>query len=318
MKKRSVSIGSMKKPWLIFLHRHQTLLALLLFLSILAASSNVLRGDISSSPTGSSSPEESSENIRACSSKNTLFMNLETLKEALDLFQGSGSEIIAEREKYLGEPSAWTCLSAADGGGEPGIEKLKKLANNLPLWHYKSALGVDTVRPVTFSSLSTVLGEFEREYECKLSEFTRAADSMVMVNLDLDTPKSYCCNDQDNCVHQDATTNCATIASDDYTCGGSCLYNISQSEVTGRAQIFRDRIEREKQRARIVTMRTMHALRSFEMNYAYAKELTCFQRASLDLKNELSLLADATSCLPKIWDAVTSLHDRDSSLTPTE
>lgn len=56
--------------------------------------------------------------------------------------------------------------------------------------------------------------------------------------------------------------------------------------------------------------RTLHTMRSFDGNYGAARNIWCYELASLDLRNELGLVADATSCMPKIWDAVTSLHDR--------
>ena len=36
--------------------------------------------------------------------------------------------------------------------------------------------------------------------------------------------------------------------------------------------------------------------------------LVCFERATLDIRNSLSLAAEASACLPRIWDARTSLR----------
>jgi hypothetical protein len=77
-----------------------------------------------------------------------------------------------------------------------------------------------------------------------------------------------------------------------------------------RMPTLHEDIQRERQVSRVAVERSLATMRSFEMNYAIARQFVCYQRASLDLKNEMSLLADAVSCMPKIWDAVTSIHDR--------
>lgn len=308
----SLPVGA-KKFW----KKHRTLLVILLFLSVVAASSRILRGALTPVLPPIGSTDRFSDDPRACSSLGTMFENLETLKEVTDLFRRRTSDVVDERETYLSQPSSWVCLSTQNGGAEPTTERLKALAFDLPAWRYVSKDGTVQLRPVSYTSFTTVLGEFQREYECRLSELTRGAEDMVRVNLDLDDPKSYCCSNN-ACVQAKAGVSCATTASDDFLCGGTCDPQVSQDDVVTRGQKLKDRIEQDKERARTAMLRTIHALRSFEMNYAYAKQLTCFQRASLDLKNELGLLADTTSCMPKIWDAVTSLHDRDDSLFPSE
>lgn len=311
------TIGTWKKNFFGKAHRHQSLFLILFLLSIAAALSNVLlRGDLLSSSTAGDSSSNSSLNLRTCTSKGTVFEELRTLKEATDRFSLGVSAVIDERENYFRSPSKWSCLSSEDGGNGPPVGALRALAELLPGWNFRSAFGATTLRPVIFESFTSILGEFQREYECKLAEFSYSADGMVARNLDLDDPQEFCCDRTSRCVQATGNVSCLTITFDNPECNGQCPTGNTHAVLAVRLEKFRTRIENEKQRARTAMLRTIHALRSFEINYVYALQLTCFQRASLDLKSELSLLADATSCMPKIWDAVTSLHDPDDSLTP--
>ncbi len=312
----SQTLSKVQKKWLKKARRHQALLVVLFFLSVVAASSRYFLGAslLGGLVSGGNSSSSSSTNPRACTTVGTVFEDLETLKESTDKFTENVSTVVGEREEYFKQPSQWSCLDESQGGSGPAIDKLKALAELLPGWHYTSALGGTKLRPVTFESFTSILGEFQREYECKLDELARSSDSLVGRNLDLDNPKLYCCSDLNLCVHVDSDTHCSTTQSDDETCGGSCKTGNTHEVFAVRLGFFLTRLENEKQRARTAMLRTVHVLRSLELNYAYALQLTCFQRASLDLKNELSLLADATSCMPKIWDALTSVHDRDHSL----
>lgn len=329
--KYTKTVSILKKKWLKKAHRHQGLFVVLLFLSVVAASSRYfLAGNLLGGPSsGSGSSSSSNPELRSCTSVGTVFEDLETVKEATDRFREGVSLVFDERETYLRKPSQWSCLSEEEGGTGPTIAALQTLAGFLPGWHYYSAFGASTLRPVTFQSFTSILGEFQREYECKLDEFARSADYMVGTNLDLDDPKIFCCGQNFQCVQATPDVLCRTSMGmfEDSLCrtpdqidagisSGACPTGNTHEVFATRLGAFLTRIENEKQRARTAMLRSVHALRSFELNYVYAKQLTCFQRASLDLKNELSLLADASSCMPKIWDALTSVHDRDSSLKP--
>ncbi len=307
------SIIGIKRQWLSFWHRHQMLIVLLFVLSIVAGSSRFLRGAILGLPPPVSVYFESGADPRACTSTGTIFGNLKTLRETTDLFRKRISGVVGEREEFLKAPSSWPCTPGVEGG----IGELKKLAEEMPGWYYRPAMGDPKLLPVTFTSFNSVVAEFVREYECKLSEFDQTADDMVASNRDLDDPSfMFCCSSFDLCEKQTADTSCSTIPTNDSTCGGFCRVGTMDEVLTTRLTAFRVRIQSEKERARLAVLRTFHTLRSFELNYAYVKQLVCFQRASLDLRNELGLLADTTSCMPKIWDALTSLHDPDDSLRP--
>ena len=310
--KYSSFFSGMKRDGLAIAKRHQTVIVLLVLLSTVAMSSRVLlRADLTggaSTESTDSSSSERSEELRSCSSVGTIFMDSETLKDARELFQGRMSEVTIEREQYLLSPSQWTCLR----GAEPTMEKLKALATALPGWKYRTSAGSVAVRPVTFASFDSIVSEFEREYECKLGEFEGNASGMIQTNRDLDTPKQYCCNDSNACVQKIADDSCRSGAtvSEHPDCQSECETIATHADIAFRVPSFVELQRRERDRARFAIEQTVHTMRSFETSYAYAKQLTCFQRASLDLKNELSLLADTMSCMPRIWDALTSLHDR--------
>lgn len=303
----------MKREWHSLWDKHRTLVVLLFILSIIAGSSRFLRGAIVGLPPAASVYFESGADPRACTSTGTVFANLKTLRETTDLFRKRISGVVGEREDFLKAPSSWPCVPGTEGG----IGSLAGLAKEMPGWYYRPAIGDPKMLPVTFASFNSVVAEFVREYECKLSEFSQTADSMVAINRDVDNPNSFCCDEETNtCKQITQVLACATTPSDDSMCAEECPTENVQEVFTTRLTAFYARIESEKQRARLAVLRTFHTLRSLELNYAYAKSLVCFQRASLDLRNELGLLADTISCMPKIWDAVTSLHDPDDSLRP--
>ena len=263
--------------------RHQALMYVALVAVCVVGSSRYFIGGrllSASAAGGGSSSSVSTDEIRACSSVGTMFEGMTDLKKVMDMFRQRTSSVVGEREKFLATPSTWICLPGASGD-EPPMPMLQGLANELPGWHfqYSDTPGgsVNTVlKPMAFGSFASILSEFEREYECKLSEFQEEAFERVYRGDDIpsiDAPQ----------------------AQPEY------IYRLGEFH---RLQLI------ERQRARTAVERTIHALRSIEINYVYAKQLVCFQRASLDLKNELGLLADATSCMPRIWDALTSLHDR--------
>lgn len=129
--------------------------------------------------------------------------------------------------------------------------------------------------PVTFASFAKVLSEFQRVYECRLAELSATAESTVYITgEDVSPPEP------------------ATVY-----------------ERYGRVDSYRKRIEEEKNISRLALERTLLTIRSFELAAPITQELTCLQLESADMRNGLSLLSDAVSCMPRIWDSVTSLHE---------
>lgn len=68
-------------------------------------------------------------------------------------------------------------------------------------------------------------------------------------------------------------------------------------------------IEDELRIARPATERTLTVISGFERLRPLGLELECVKRASLDLRNVLGLAAEASACLPRIWDTHGSLRD---------
>ena len=293
-----------------FWKRHSGILTILFVLSLIAGTSQyLLKAQLVTIETPTSTQNtlsDAQEDPRACSSANTPFDNMLDLQEVMNLFTAKMSDIVEEREKFLSKPSEWKCVPDEDGNKEPPMEKLQSLARSLPALRNK---------PVTFASFSSIVSEFERAYECKLSEFQDYNVLMVGMNRDIQPkPAEFCCatsGTNSECVQKISSVTCdAGTITDDPSCNNKCAVTLTMSQLALRLEPYNTKMTMERQRARIAVERTLLALRSFELQYASAKQLSCFARASLDLKNELSLLADTTSCFPRALNAVTSGHNR--------
>ncbi len=305
----------------IMLKKYQLLVLTILVLFAVAGSSRFLRGDLLGGDEGDSGGSSSSEeSLRTCSSKGTMFQKTENLGVARAMYKNSMSAIVAEREKILQTPSEWKCGSGASG--EPATPELRKLAQQLPGWHFRTTVPllfwettVPVLRPVTFASFGAIVAEFQREYECKLTELQDRTIAEVSRNQDIDltqesgAPTQFCCV-QAGCREQKDDAQCLSPRTEDPNCGYECPVALYITDLAHRSPLLHASLSKERQVSRNAVERTLSTLRSFEMNYAIARQFTCYQRASLDLKNEMSLLADAVSCMPKIWDATTSIHDR--------
>jgi hypothetical protein len=126
-----------------------------------------------------------------------------------------------------------------------------------------------------FSSFVPILAEYQRVYECRMLELTEGRIGAVLEGQD-------------------------TSASSEPG---------SNAEVIDRATSLTALLVSERHTSRLALERTFNTFRSFELAAPMNIELNCLQREAVDLRNALSLLADTASCMPKIWDAVTSLHE---------
>jgi len=298
-------------------HRLLTLAFIVLF--AVGGSSRFLRGQLignDAPDTGTVSRE--TESLRTCHSKGTIFEGIDNFEEVTSMYRRAMSAVVGEREHILSTPSEWKCGAGTDG--EPAMPALQSLANGLPGWQYRAdvsylfgSITTTIVRPVTFATFASIVAEFQREYECKLTEIQDRSVISVVQNYDIPTSAQYCCIAADGisgCRQQTDDSQCISPLSSDPLCGGQCTGLMYMSDIAYRAPRLIAATQEERRISRLAVERTLATLRSFEMNYATARQLICYQRASLDLKNEMSLLADAVSCMPKIWDATTSIHDR--------
>ncbi|MFA5799371.1 MAG: hypothetical protein WC840_00240 [Candidatus Peribacteraceae bacterium] len=272
-------LSALRDTW----RRHRLLIVVMVILSVVAALTQVnLRGSLLGG-TGTGGTSSSEGSLRTCSDAWTVFEGKENATEIMNLFRSEVTKAVEERVQYFEKPSNWKCMDK-----EPSMPKLRALAAKLPGWHYPqggpgaggSPLAFP-LRPVLFESSASVLGEFLREYECKIVALDARATYAVLTGNDIDAP----------CLP------------------GACP-PVNSADLAVRVGAYRERLKQERSRARLALERTLHLLRSFDANYQAARDIVCLQRASLDLRSELNLLADTTSCMPKIWDALTSIHDR--------
>lgn len=296
--------------------RHQLLTLTIVALLAAAGSAQFLRGQLVPSGTSGVAGSSSSrpEDLRVCDDSVTIFKDDRTLEKAMKRLKERMSGIVDEREKFFRTPSEWKC----GPNQEPSFPQLDRLADDLPGWHYQFTPSgqldspIALKKPVTFDAFSAVALELQREYECKLTKFQDGVIGEVGVNEDVSEPTQFCCQTQggeDSCVVKTPETVCAGAATEDPQCDDQCKVILFTTDLTTRPEVYHFEQTVERQRSRLALERTLQTLRSFEMNYVVARQLMCYQRASLDLKNELNLLADTTSCIPKIWNAVTSIHD---------
>lgn len=271
-------IGALLTPLRRSLRQHRALLIILATLAVAAALTNSsLRGSlINPLFTIGGGRSQTKENWQACTSKGTVFENLTTVDEAVDTFETMMSNVVAERQAMLEDSAVIDCTGRTDQEVFYGSQ-LETMANGLPALYVRAdplAQSFADYEPphLTFASFSTVIAAFDRAYECKLEEL-RSTRFAVMNS---------------------------SQANDLQTLG----------RVAGKAASIDRRIDVERTRARIAIDRTLLTLRSFDILAPMQRQLTCLVRQEMDLKHELSLLADAVSCLPRIWDSTTSLHDR--------
>lgn len=294
--------------------KHQLLILVLLALVAATVSSRFLTGQlIPGLPNPATPTSTAGDPPRSCSAEGTPFAATESIVKILSTYRTRMNEVVNEHEKILKTPSEWKC--GPGDLGEPSIPKLQALAKELPGWSGDAkAVGVE--RAVTFDSFVSVVSEFQRTYECVLLARQEESIKSVMNNMDLESD-GFCCSNQ-ACVPTTKQTKdgkvptgvlCAGPVTQDPLCGNVCPVLVTSVDLATRPGEYMENIDTERQRSRNAVERTLQALRSYELNYAIARQLTCYQRASLDLRNEMSLLADAMSCIPKIWDAVTSIHD---------
>ncbi len=309
---------------------HGALVILLTFLAVVAGSSQFLKGSLLegvtvSSQSGDASSVASLSPLRTCSATGTVFEKIWNFSVLERTFREQMTAVVKEREQLLSSPSSRSCLKDQ----EPEMPALRMMAKELPGWYVQEQYPVSdgtatrtTLRPVTWNTFSSIVTEFERVYECRLTEISDRALLVVSSNLDYDEtgpdgrPTMFCCTEASGsgggCVRKEEGTACSTTATANPQCDNQCSVGIDSFQIAMRLNPLVQRMDIERSHVRTALQRTLTTLRSFETNDAIARQLSCYERASVDLQNELSLLSDASSCLPRIWDVVTSLHDRKS------
>ncbi len=290
------------------LRTHRVLALIMVGLFVAAGAENFVRANLTGDPAVQLGAQTYSDDyLRTCSGMHTVFADFETIAEAQELYVEEMSAVFSEHESILRTPSLWKC--GAGQTGEPNMPRLQNLAAHLSGWNVFPSSGAPAVqRPVSFTAFSAVVAEFQREYECKLVELQDRAIYEISRNKDR-APDQFCCTNQ-GCIPAGNGSLCTGPQTSDSMCNQQCPILFTTVDLATRIGPYDVAINNERQRSRTALERSLYALRSPDIHYEVARQLTCYIRASLDLRNELNLTADAISCMPKIWDALTSIHDK--------
>lgn len=169
------------------------------------------------------------------------------------------------------EPDPADLLCTDDPRYEASVE-LKDIALKMEPW--KSGA------PLTERDMPAVLLSFLRSYECALEE--RKQDILVYVAADAIDDDSHFEIDPDEGGQDNddgvSITSVLTEAEEEYTL-----------------------IAREQQESRPALARTLQYFSGIDRLRPLQENLECLERVSLEIRNILSLTAEAASCLPKIW-----------------
>jgi hypothetical protein len=211
-----------------------------------------------------------------CSGRDTVFSALR-LESASSVYHSTVSGVVnahlAELADLAGKPLQCT---ANDYRGllEPS-RALSDLANRLPEW------GPSRAAELSEADLGPVLLEYLRVYECALHERERFLTVFVQ--------------DEEEEVTE--------------TEDGKKIGTIGRLELTTEQERQRKLITDEILTARPALEKTLAFLGAIDRLRPLSAELECLKRASLDLRNATGLMAEASACMPKIWDARGSLRD---------
>ncbi|MFH1443961.1 MAG: hypothetical protein ABIG34_01050 [Candidatus Peregrinibacteria bacterium] len=162
------------------------------------------------------------------------------------------------------------CSATTGGGVLPGGAKLSALAKSLPSWKESS---------VSQWEASSVLLEFLRAYECALEERLYFLHPDALLQLEMAMQEE---GDESD-IYLSLLT--AEVSEEDQT--------IATELATARSSLNR----------------TLSVLAGLSRLLPLHSELQCIERASLDIRNALALGAEASACLPRIWNAKDPLRD---------
>ncbi len=267
-----------KKPsaFSVFRQKYGLLVSVMTILTLIAVGSRVPYASLLFGEPDGAETIEQGDASDACSSAGTMFdparnSAMNNPAVVVEAYLSNVRGITEEHEKHLRSPSRWSCEADSFEELAPDSPALKGVASGLPGWNGK---------PVTFTSFAPILLELQRAYECRLSELERNALAVVY-------------SDGTDKFMENASPNPAN--------------SFHQAD---RITRFTLAVRNEKRVSRAAVTRTIEAFRSFELAAPFTVELHCLHREATDVRNNLSLLADAVSCMPRIWDAATSLHDR--------
>jgi hypothetical protein len=199
-------------------------------------------------------------------------LNLFNPREFLDWEKTYHGRVGAVIKAHLEDPKV---ICTKD---EPQVptEALKLLARDLPPWQNPAPLD-----SLSEKDMGAVLLEYLRIYECSMRQY-----QITMAN---------------------------EIRNDAFIEGSPTFlkyglpfswYDLSV-EMTDRDR----KIQTEMTAARAALERTLSLVGGMDRLRPLDTNMECLQRSSLDIRNIMSLAADTTACLPRVWDARGSLRD---------
>ena len=174
-------------------------------------------------------------------------------------------------EQHLGRSEQDVGFECTQEGNFPPVPKIQEIAATLPPWK-------GNTDDLTFSDTSTVLLEYLRAYECALVERFLFIPAEVK-------------------AEEERRADASQID----------MPNISELWILTSGQMEQTRDEIGV--ARPTLSRALTFIGGLDRIGSLGKEVECLQRASIDLRNSLALSADASACLPRIWEAKDLLRD---------
>ena len=209
-----------------------------------------------------------------CSNADTVFASLQ-LESMSNVYHSTVSRVIDAHVNELADINTLplTCTANDYRGLLQPSPALKDLADQLPEW--------GPSRDLSEADLGPVLLEYLRVYECSLVQRGQFLNVFI--------------------VREKGTKSTQT--------NGTELQVIDRSDLTAQEQKETAIIQRELDTARPTLERALAFLGGIDRMRPLTAELECLKRASLDLRNNTGLMAEAASCMPKVWDARGSLRD---------
>jgi hypothetical protein len=209
--------------------------------------------------------------LAACTSKDSVFEK-KPFKDWKKTYHNGVNAVIEAHMKAMRSVSSvpFQCTAQDYRSVVPASQALKDMAKDLPAWKDRT----DSLRE---SDMAVVLLEYLRVYECSMNEYLQKLPITKRSN------------------------------------SGTTAINTSGVPISDLTKwMIQDQkaVDEERKIAREALERSLSLVGGFDRLFPLSIDIECLKRASLDMRNVLGLTADASTCLPRIWDAKGSLRDK--------
>jgi hypothetical protein len=212
------------------------------------------------------------ESLGACVRNNTLFPatvgNADNIVDAWSTAYHTRVAGIVDEHTAFLD-SGGSCLS--EDTRTPAQPKLTELIKELPEWKNKTEFSQE--------DMAAALTDYLQQYECALQERSIVLEAAVFDDF-------------------------ASMGGSTSSKNGTLELDTYEDEIHVQAR----RIEEEQTIARDALKRTLTYLSGHARVWRVQHSLQCLEGAMLDIRNALSLAADASACMPKLWDTQTFLR----------